>query len=181
MTRGQDDEGFDAFFRGSYPRLVAFGTAMSGSPAIGQDVAQDALLRAHRNWSEVRHLDHPYGWVRRVAGNLLIDLHRHRGSERRAVERLGGRARAEVGHDDPAGRVAEIGRWGDLVGDLTPRQRLVATLRYVDDLSVAELADALGVSAGTVKSSLSKARRNVRRSISGTTADTTAEDEEARP
>jgi RNA polymerase sigma-70 factor (ECF subfamily) len=89
--------------------------------------------------------------------NLLIDHHRSRVAERRAVERLATRSRQD---DDPD--AFEPDAWSYLLAALPSRQRLVVTLFYGFDQSISEVADAMGVSQNTVKSSLSKARETLR-------------------
>lgn len=164
-----DDE-YDELFRTAYPRLVAMGLATSTERSVAQDLAQETLLRAHHHRHELARYDAPLAWCRRVMGNLLIDAHRSRTAERRAVERL----HSTVGTDasihaaliDPAS-LAVSERWAELTRTLTPQQRLVATLYYAEDQSVADVAEILQIATGTVKSALSKARTNLRRHLGG--------------
>ena len=159
---------FDAFFRATYPGLVATGVSMGSSRAVSQELAQETLLRAYRRWSELQGYDSPAAWCRRVMANLLIDRHRSRTAEQGAVTALSSSASVDVDvhavTDDPQSSVGSL-RWDDLVAPLTERQRLAVTLHYGHDLRIDEVADAMDVAAGTVKSSLSKARRNVRRHL----------------
>ena len=163
-----NDDDYDELFRATYPRLVAMGLAMSTERHVAQELAQETMLRAYRRRDELATYDSPTAWCRRVMGNLLIDRHRSRTSERAALERIGDqigtdapiRARA----DDPA-EITITHRWNDLVSSLSPQQRLVATLFYAEDQSVATIAETMEIATGTVKSALSKARRNLRRTI----------------
>ena len=84
MTEGE----YDDFFRDTYPKLVGLGLAMSTPRQVAQDLAQETLIRAYEHRARLAELDSPYGWCRRVMSNLLIDQHRTRTSERRAVGRL---------------------------------------------------------------------------------------------
>lgn len=161
-----DDE-YDDLFRTAYPRLVAMGLAMSTSRHVSQELAQETLLRAHHHRNELAAYDSPIAWCRRVMGNMLIDHHRSRTSEVAAVERLGHRSSTQAdATPDPATIAASV-RWDDLTRSLTPQQRVVATLYYAEDQSVAEVADILDIATGTVKSALSKARANLRRRLGG--------------
>jgi RNA polymerase sigma-70 factor (ECF subfamily) len=148
---------FEECFCQHFPRLVALGQSMTGDPDVSRELAQETFVRLHHHWETVGGYENPGGWLRRVMSNLLIDHHRSRTSERRAVERLANRANRDV----PAAGF-EGDDWSTLVAALPPRQRLIVTLHYGEDLSVADIADALDLSHNTVKSALSKARETLR-------------------
>ena len=154
MTEGE----YDDFFRDTYPRLVALGMAMSTPRQVAQDLAQETLIRAYEHRAQLAELDAPYGWCRRVMSNLLIDQHRSRTAERRAVGRL---AHELVPDHSESVAVAIEGTWAELVEPLSKRQRCVATLYYAEDRSVADIADDLGWSVGSVKTTLARIRRKV--------------------
>jgi RNA polymerase sigma factor (sigma-70 family) len=151
------EAGFEECFREHFPRLVALGETMTGDSAVAHELAQESFVRLHARWETVSSYERPEGWLRRVMSNLLIDHHRSRVAERRAVERLATRSRQD---DDPD--AFEPDAWSYLLAALPSRQRLVVTLFYGFDQSISEVADAMGVSQNTVKSSLSKARETLR-------------------
>jgi RNA polymerase sigma-70 factor (ECF subfamily) len=156
VTEGEYEE----FFRDTYPRLVGLGLAMSIPRQVAQDLAQETLIRAYGHRDRLADLDAPYGWCRRVMCNLLIDQHRSRAAEQRAVNRLGHELVVTSGHD--AEPVVDVdGTWADMVESLSTRQRCVATLFYAEDRSVADIADDLGWSVGSVKTTLARIRRKV--------------------
>lgn len=170
MTEGE----YDDFFRDSYPKLVSLGLAMSTPRHVAQDLAQETLIRAYEHRERLAGLDAPYGWCRRVMSNLLIDQHRSRTAERRAVGRLAHELVAAPGHR--AESVVDIDGWADMVQPLSKRQRCVATLYYAEDRSVADIAEDLGWSTGSVKTTLARIRRKVSRRL-----DDIADHEEMRP
>jgi RNA polymerase sigma-70 factor (ECF subfamily) len=142
---------YEALFREWYPRLVSLGTAMTGRRDVASDIAQEALLRAHRDWETVGAFERPSAWVRKVAVNLLVDHQRHAARERLAVDRLAGAPVA-------AASTPALTRWVELTSMLPARQRQIVTLYYGDDLAVADIAALLDISEGAVKASLFKAR-----------------------
>lgn len=144
---------FEECFRQHFPRLVALGESMTGDRDVARELAQETFARLHHRWATVGGYENPGGWLRRVMCNLLIDHHRSRTSERRAVERLADRT---VAHASAVG--FDGSEWSNLVAGLPPRQRLIVTLHYGEDLAVADIAEALDLSPNTVKSALSKAR-----------------------
>ena len=164
MTDGEYNE----LFRDVYPRLVALGLAMSTPRQIAQDLAQETMVRAYEHRDRLGDFDAPYAWCRRVMSNLLIDQHRSMTAERTAVGRLARRPVLDRGGDAESALVEARDAWADMVAPLTRRQRCVATLFYADDRSVADIADDLGLSVGSVKTTLSRIRRKVGRSLTGT-------------
>jgi RNA polymerase sigma factor (sigma-70 family) len=155
------DTAFEVLFREEYPRLVAIGVALTSSQEVAKDLAQETMARAYHAWSEVRSADSTAGWLRVVMKNLVVDHYRREASRGRAVSRLSNHRSpdpdAELGNVDAATamlRMLEV---------LPERQRISVALRYVDDLSIGEIADTLGVAAGTVGAALWKARRTLER------------------
>lgn len=160
MTAGGD---YEATFRSEYPRLVALGVMMSGSVDVGHDLAQETMVRAYDRWEQVGDYEHLGGWLRRVLKNLVIDRYRRAKREAVALDRLD---RREVSDVDP-----DVAQWSRLVATLPPRQRVVITLFYGDDLSVAEIASILEMAEGTVKSALFRARQRLSVDLASEVAD----------
>lgn len=144
-------EPFEVFYRRELPGLVAFARALSGSSGA-DDIAQDVMLVAYRNWDTIATLDRPAAWVRRVCANRCVSTLRRRGVESRALLRLRSR------RQEPAqlGDVHEA-FWAE-VRRLPRRQAQVIALHYIYDLGVAEVAATLGCAEGTVKAHLFRAR-----------------------
>jgi RNA polymerase sigma-70 factor, ECF subfamily len=150
--------GFDAFFVSEYPRLVALGLALTRDRELADDVAQEALLRAYRDWSRVEQLERPGAWVRRAALNLIADRGRRASTARYAHQRMG--AGESAAQDSPFD--AEF--WST-VAALPDRQRTAVALFYVLDRSVDEVAATMGVRRGTVSRMLHEARATLRRRL----------------
>lgn len=144
---------FSAFYRLELPRLVTLAAAIAGV-GDAEEIAQEALLRAHRDWDRIARFDKPGAWVRRVAINLATSRRRRRGAEGRAMARAS--ARRVLDAPPP-----EIDGFWFLVRQLPPRQAAAVALHYLEDLSIAEMAVALGCAEGTAKSHLHKARHTL--------------------
>ena len=157
-SRGEQIIGFESFYRQEFLRMVALAASLCGGRDLGAELAQEALLRAYRDWPRVAALDRPGTWVRRVTVNLAIDAHRRQVSERTALARAGGDESVADGYgvDD---------RFWALVRALPERQGVMTALRFVDDLSIEEIAVVLEVSVGTVKSTLFAARSSLAASM----------------
>lgn len=146
---------FESFFLSQQPKLVAIALGWTGDADAAREAAQEALVRAYRNWTRVGSLDLPEAWVRRVLINLLIDRRRRERRDRLLAERLGplGLVAAPTTADE---------RWWDAVRELPDRQRAVITLHYLEDRPVREVAEILEIASGTVKATLSHARDRLR-------------------
>ena len=150
---------FEALFRDVFPRLVSLGALKTGRVDVARDLAQETMVRAHARWDELSSYDAPAAWCRTVMVNLLIDHHRTRAAEQRAVDRLAGTPERSA----PA--TPALDEWTDLVAPLSEHQRTIVTLYYADDLTVGQIAQLLDTSRGAVKASLFKARRTLRRRL----------------
>lgn len=143
---------YEQFFRAEYPKLVSLATAMTGDRRVAEELAQEALLRAHRRWGRVSAYDMPGAWVRRVTINLASSARSRRGRERRALDRLGSERPPVAPYD-----YADDDFWA-LVRRLPSRQAAAVALHYLEDRSVADVAAALGCAEGTAKAHLHKGR-----------------------
>ena len=155
-----DAGGFDALFADHYARLVRTLTLVAGDQEIAADAVQEAFVKAHLKWRKIGGYDDPIGWVRRVAINQIRDAHRRHERKNRALRRLASR---EVTVSEPV----EPDEFGRLLAVLPTQQRAATALFYVDGLSIAEIATALNIAEGSVKSHLHDARRRLKPLLEG--------------
>jgi RNA polymerase sigma-70 factor (ECF subfamily) len=146
-----DEVALREFLHTSYPRLVAAVALVCGSRPAAEDAVQEALLRAWERSEKGEEIDSLEGWVTTVALNLARSGLRRMRSERRARTRLAGSA---VGEPPTADRI-DVDR---ALATLPRRQREAAVLRYYLQLDTREVASALKLNEGTVKSALARAR-----------------------
>jgi RNA polymerase sigma factor (sigma-70 family) len=151
---------FEHFYLQEYPRVVKLAYALSGSRAGAEDIAQEAFLRAYRDWDRVRSYEHQAAWVRRVAANLATSGLRRRLVEARALARLA--ARREPALDPLPAENADFWR---AVRALPHRQAQAVALYYLEDRSIAQAAVVLDCAEGTVRAHLAKARRTLARRL----------------
>lgn len=141
-----------AFLTAEYPRLVGSLALAAGSRPAAEDAVQEALARAWERSERGEHIESLGAWVTTVAMNLIRSRWRRAMAERRARDRAPG----------PAPILAPDEEAMDLhraLGALPRRQREVTVLRYLLGHDVESVARVLGVSPGTVKTSLHRARR----------------------
>ncbi len=136
-------------------RLVALATALAG-PAAAEDVVSSAVARvlASPGWASVEDRG---AYLTRAVVNEVRSAHRS-SLRRTARERKVG-VRTEVEHDDPVPEIM------DALARLPLRQRAVVFLTYWADLTPAAIAVELGISEGSVRQHLARARRTLRRTL----------------
>jgi RNA polymerase sigma-70 factor (ECF subfamily) len=140
--------------RRDYPRVVASVALVAGDRDGAEDAVQDAVAALWQRTDGFRP-DNVAAWVTVAAANRCRTAHRRRGAESRALERLG----LPPDHaDDAAASIGDATALAAALRRLPERQRRIAVLHYVGDHSVATIASVLGVSEGTVKTQLSRAR-----------------------
>ncbi|MGA3353792.1 MAG: SigE family RNA polymerase sigma factor [Acidimicrobiales bacterium] len=147
-------EGFDEFFLRILPLTIRAARRLTGDPWVAEDVAVEALARAHARWSRVGRLDWRDAWVLKVAS-------------REALHHLRRRPPApplDHDRDESDDVVLRVALVAALAG-LPRRQRETIVLRYLCDLSETDVALALGVSAGTVKTHLHRALATLRANV----------------
>jgi len=129
---------------------------LTGSHADAEDLAQTTLIKAYRSWARVASAASPDAYVRRIMTNTFVSTRRPlRFVRERLVDAVPEiEARDEVDH--------ERFRLWPHIASLPPKQRAVVVLRYYEDLSEQQIADALGCSPGTVKSNASLALKALR-------------------
>lgn len=154
------DEEFEHFFLAQYDVVLKLLVLTTGDRERAIDATQEAFIKAYTKWSRIRRYDSPAAWVRRVAINLSRDSFRSDLRRRRREEsvQIDAPTTDTDLHADDAVAV-------ELLQRLPRRQREIATLFYVDDRSVTEIATILRLREGTVKYHLAQARDGLRKLI----------------
>jgi RNA polymerase sigma-70 factor (sigma-E family) len=148
---------FEGFVTESGDALLRMATLLTADPDAAEDVYQETLHRLAMRWSRV---DSPRAFCRRVMHNIVIDQARAR--KRRPPELFTVHDRGDPRAGDPVTAAELRPALLAALGTLTLQQRTVVVLRYFDDLSENEVAELLGVSPGTVKSTASRAVAQLR-------------------
>lgn len=135
-------------------RLVRLALLLVDEPATAEDVVQEAFTGLHRNWSNLRDAQAAVGYLRTAVVNGSRSVLRRRKTARDYTPPHVANARSA---ESLAMLTAEHQAVVAALSQLPPRQREVLVLRYYGDLSEAEIAEATGISKGTVKSTASRA------------------------
>ena len=153
----QEREEFREFVAARSSSLLRTAYLMTGTRADAEDLLQTALAKTFVAWRRVREADNPEAYVRRVMLNTRTSSWRRR----KVAEQPYADVPDRPGDDAYAQTDLHDALWRAL-GTLGRRQRAVLVLRYYEQLSEAEIADALGISVGTVKSQASRALATLR-------------------
>lgn len=148
----EEEREFRDAFAVLFPAAGRVAMRILGDREAAEDVAAEALARAYARWPSVRGLPHRDAWVLRVAANLAIDATRRRRVLPVAPRPLEVEEHAAV----HLMVVAALRR-------LSRRQRDVVVLRYFGDLTDDEVAVALGIAVGSVKTHMRRAHEQLRR------------------
>ena len=149
---------FDVFYRMSWHDIYAPLAVTIGDADLAREAVDEAMARAYARWSRVRSATNPEGWVYRVAYRWAVDRLRRRSRERTLVLRLSGGSSTDEYWFEPGLDAA--------LSALPLEQRAVVVLTLVVDWSEDDIARALSIRPGTVKSRLHRGLIKLRRELS---------------
>lgn len=147
----------EQFLDEHYQRVVGSVSMITGDRSTAEDAVQDAIVKAWRRRDEP--IDRLVAWITVVASNEARSGKRQDAARQRATDRLSG----EVDHAQRESLFDE--ELSAALGGLPVRERQACVLYYVFDLAVADVASAMSVTEGSVKSFLSRARTHLARAL----------------
>jgi RNA polymerase sigma-70 factor (sigma-E family) len=157
-VRSQEVADFTAWVADHHRPPLDFAQLVAGDASTGEDLVQIALARAYLKWSKISARgEHPLGYVRRIIVNENASLWRRAWKRReRSTSSV-----PEAGMLDPT----SIDTTWEMGKALPSRQRTAVALRFYADLSVAETADVMGCSVGSVKTHTARALAKLRETL----------------
>lgn len=164
VKQAQHAPTFDEYAATAWPALYRSSYLLTGNHADAEDLAQQTLLQAYRSWAKVSRADQPAAYVRRMQTNLFISGRRPQSRRLELLTDAPPEPRSSARSGQGAGPEDRMVLWPH-VASLPPRQRAVIVLRYYEQLSEREIADALGCSTGNVKSTAHRALNALRAAI----------------
>lgn len=151
---------FEDWYEAVHPKVIGVVYMACGDADVAADAADEAFVRALGRWDRVAAMASPEAWVCQVAINVM----RRRLRRSRLESRLLSRRRDEATSLAEPVAYPEVWR---AVRQLPERRRLAVLLRYVTDLTEAQIATAMGVTRGTVSASLIAARSDLASALGG--------------
>lgn len=149
---------FAAFYEQNIAALSRTLTAALGDPQVAQDAAQEAMARACERWNKIEDYDNPMGWCYRVAMNWATSRWRKRKREY-VTDRM------PTPNPSTMPDIAMQDRLRSALATLSDDHRSVIVLRLLEDWSINETAEALGVAPGTVQSRYARALTRLREEL----------------
>lgn len=143
--RPPSDDEFSELVHAVWPSLYRTAYLLVGDRGLAEDLVQTSLTKTYASWGKVRDVAAAPGYARTTLVNTAAAWFRRKSWRNE-------RPVSELPETAIHGDVAERPTLMVALAQLAPRQRAVVVLRYYEDLSVDETAQALGISAGTVKS-----------------------------
>jgi RNA polymerase sigma-70 factor (sigma-E family) len=159
VRRQTPDEMVTVMYRAHYATLVRLAAMLVGDVATAEDVVQDSFIAMHRTCGQLRDTARALPYLRRSVINRSRSVLRHRAVADRQFPAL---VRELPSAEDSA--LAGLQRSSVLaaLSTLSFRQQEVIVLRFYADLSEAQIAAALGISKGAVKSHVARAKDSLR-------------------
>jgi RNA polymerase sigma-70 factor (sigma-E family) len=147
--RWDADEAVTQLYAAHYTGLVRMASLLVRHSGEAEEIVQDAFVSMHDKWRRLKDPDRALGYLRRSVVNAARSAHRrHLVAAKHIPTTLEDAASAEAHAMHAQTRTAVM----DALHRLPTRQREVLVLRYYSDLSEAQIADALDISRGAVKS-----------------------------
>jgi RNA polymerase sigma-70 factor (sigma-E family) len=147
------DTAVEELYAAHYRRLVRLSVLLVRDLETAEEVVQDSFVAMHGRWRGLKDPDKGLAYLRQTVVNRSRSVLRHRGVQARYTPPV---VPDRPGADEDAVAAERRTRVLDALRGLPGRQREVLALRYYLDLSEAEIADALGISRGAVKSHASR-------------------------
>jgi len=156
VTKAPVHVGFESWYRLARPKVATSLALTLGDRNLASDVTDEAFVRVLQRWARVSEFEHLTAYVYKVAFNLARRQLRRRAVAARLLPLV---ARAE--RDAPTDELWMV------VSGLSERRRTAVVLRHVGQLSEPEIAEAMGVTRGTVSRSLRAAYDQLRPHAAG--------------
>ncbi len=153
VRQGAGPAGFATLYAAHNRELVRFAYLLTGDPDLAEDLVADVFAQVLRRWGSAA-IDNPGAYLRRAVANRFNSRLRRKYLAARHRSTADGSDRGVVRADE---HLAERDAMFQALDRLPDGQRTVVVLRFYEDCSVAETAQVLGVSEGTVKSQTARA------------------------
>jgi RNA polymerase sigma-70 factor (sigma-E family) len=158
--RRTQEHGLEALYRAHAAEALRLGYLLTGDRILAEDLVQDAFVKVLGRFLDLRNKDAFWWYLRRTIVNLASSTFRRRRVERAWLSSQRPGEASTSPHD-----LGERDRLRHALMKLRPEQRAAIVLRFYEDLSEADTAEALGMPLGTVKSTVSRGLERLRNEL----------------
>ncbi|MEU9144071.1 SigE family RNA polymerase sigma factor [Streptomyces sp. NPDC048349] len=163
MRQGRRD-GFREFAEGRSGHLYRSACLLaSGDTHLAEDLVQETLGRMYLLWGRISRIDNPAAYAQTVLVRAFLTHQRRRSASERPVREFPDSGSMATGSGDPALRLTLL----EALGRLAPKDRAVLVLRYWEDRSIEETANAMNTSSAAVRTRTSRALGRLREQLGG--------------
>jgi len=150
---------WEELYEDHYKELVSYGTRMSGSKELAEDLVQETFVKALMNTETVEDLSHSKrrAWLYRTFKNLFFDRYRRAVLENEYKQSLQPEYLEDHG-------IQEIEN-AMLLQSIEPQDRAIFQLRYFDGYTAEEISQMMNLPPGTVRSKLSRSRKLLKQNL----------------
>lgn len=151
---------WEDLYKKYYPELLRYAAAACKNQALAEDLVQEVFLKALQSCGILEDLgpSQRRAWLYRALKNDICDRYRHAQVEERYIEALPEDACCQ----DPGMEEAENAL---VLAVLSPQDRAIFTLRYLEGYTASEIAELMNVPPGTVRSRLSRCRAQLKEQL----------------
>lgn len=148
---------WEELYEAHFAELISYASAMSGSKELAEDLVQDTFVRAMMNSEILEDLSpsKQRAWLYRTLKNLFFDRYRRAALEAQYTQSLA--------PENPAEQGLQAIENALILQSISPEDRTLFQLRYVDGYTAAEISEMLNIPSGTVRSRLSRCRKYLKK------------------
>ena len=174
IARAQENpENFGALYDQYFPQIYRYVASRVRSRELAEDITSEVFFKALRAIGRYRHTGHPFSsWLYQIAINAITDHYRSRRRDEESLDDGPELIDGSVAVDEEvAQRMGAQDIW-DLIESLPEQQRIAMTLKYGEDLKLAEIGVAMGKSEGAVKLLIFRGTATLRQRLQGRRSNT---------
>lgn len=157
-----DRKAQERLYRLFYGRMLPVCLRYAKDSELAKDLLQDAFIKVFSKIKSYDGVGSLEGWIRRIVVNNAIDEFRKKKNDFFLMESIENFSETEEEEDDDKEVKLKASQVIEALQELTPAYRAVFNMFVFEEMTHAEIAEKVGISVGTSKSNLSKAKRNLK-------------------
>ncbi|HUY97971.1 MAG TPA: sigma-70 family RNA polymerase sigma factor [Verrucomicrobiae bacterium] len=162
----RDPEAFGVLYDRYVNQIYRFAAARLRNPQAAEDITSEVFFKALRALPRYRSTGHPFSaWLYQIAANAIADHHRGRRHPETELEEAGDVADGAEPLEETVVARAEAARVWAAIAALPEQQRMAMTLKYAEDLRLAEIGKIMGKTEGAIKLLIHRGTRSVRAAL----------------